>query len=309
LMPGAFLLAGLITKAAPLNWALPAVSLVVLQALASVAVLRMLRVIVGPRPTLLIPLALYLFSPLTLPSFTWWANGLNQLPMQAGIALAVTEAVLLYRTGRTRHAVVGVLAFVAALAFFEKSVVVPFVAFVTVVLIARTRGVEAPIRTVTRRCARLWIPSAAVLAGWAALYFTRVHSPLRTDGLGSAFELLHHGTSLGLVPALFGGPWQWDRWPPSPPWATPPMVLVIASWLLLAAVIVGSHQRRRRIGWVWPAVAFYALASLWAMILTRGGDSTAYEVAQTLRYVAGSARIGATALATRQQGPRRTPPP
>ncbi len=309
LMPGAFLLAGLITKAAPLNWALPAASLVVLQALASLAVLRMLRVIVGPRPTLLIPLALYLFSPLTLPSFAWWANGLNQLPLQAGMAIVTAEAVLLYRTGRTRHAAVGLAAFVAALAFFEKSVVLPFVAFAAVALIARTRGVDAPIRSVARRCARLWIPVAAVLAGWAALYLTQVRSPLRTDGLGSAFELLHHGTSLGLIPALFGGPWQWDRWPPSPPWATPPMVLVIASWLLLAAVVVGSLQRRRRIGWVWPAAALYALASQFAMILTRGGDGTAYEVAQTLRYVADSGMVVAIALAIIDQAPRRAPHP
>ncbi len=309
LMPGAFLLAGIATKLAPLQWALPAAMLIVLQAVASLAVLRLLRVILGRRPTLLIPLALYLFSPLTLPSFAWWANGLNQLPLQAGIAFVTTEAILLHRTGRTRHAVAGTLGLVVALAFFEKSVVIPFVAFAAVALLARTAATPRPARTVLRTGAKLWVPSLAVLALWAVLYLTHVHSRLTAQGLGSTAELLHHGTSLGLLPALFGGPWSWDRWPPSPPWATPPMLLVAASWLLLVALVVGNHLRRRRIGWVWPAVIAYALASQFAMILTRGGAGTAYELAQTLRYVADTGLIVAIALAIIDQAPRRATHP
>src|SRR5215472_18452795 len=52
-MPAAFLLAGAITRLAPLNWAGPAISLVVLQLLASLALLRALYVILGWRPVLL----------------------------------------------------------------------------------------------------------------------------------------------------------------------------------------------------------------------------------------------------------------
>ncbi|WP_235681327.1 hypothetical protein [Tomitella gaofuii] len=309
LMPGAFLVAGILTKIAPLHWTLPAISLVVLQALASLAVLRVLRVILGGRPTLLIPLALYLFSPLTLPSFAWWANGLNQLPLQAGLALVTAEAILLYRTGRLRHAVTGAGTLVLALAFYEKSVVIPFVAFVVVALLAHTAGDRRPIRSTVRACASLWVGAAVILAGWAAVYFSHVASPLRTDRLDDAAALLHHGTSLGLLPALFGGPWSWDRWPPSPPWATPPVVLVVGAWLLIAAVVVGNHLRRRRIGWVWPAVAAYALASQLAMVLTRGGEGTAVEIAQTLRYVADTSVIVALALAIIDQAPRRATHP
>lgn len=61
-MPGAFLVAGLITRAAPLVWAWPAVSLVVLQLLVSLSVLRALHVILGWRPVLLIPLTFALFT-------------------------------------------------------------------------------------------------------------------------------------------------------------------------------------------------------------------------------------------------------
>ena len=46
-MPGAFLVAGAITHVAPLNWIGPAISLVVLQLLVSLALLRALHVILG----------------------------------------------------------------------------------------------------------------------------------------------------------------------------------------------------------------------------------------------------------------------
>lgn len=66
-MPGAFLVAGIITRLAPLVWAWPAASLVILQLLVSLSVLRALYVILGWRPVLLIPLCFALFTPLGCP--------------------------------------------------------------------------------------------------------------------------------------------------------------------------------------------------------------------------------------------------
>lgn len=305
LMPGAFLVAGIATKLAPLNWTLPALTLIVGQALASLALLRLLKLIMGWRLALLIPLAFYLFSPLTLPSFAWWANGLNQLPLQIGLAWVAGDAILLARTGRTRYAVTGTLAFAGSLLFFEKAALVPFVAFATVWLLARVAGTARPLRHVARAGAKLWLPALAVLALWAAVYLTQVQSRLTLDHLDMLPGLLHHGTSMGLVPTLVGGPWTWDRWPPSPPWATPSAVLIALAWLALAAVVAGSLLRRRGIGWVWPAFAVYAFGSQLAMALTRSSDGTAFEIAQTLRYVADSALVFAIALAIVYTAPRR----
>ena len=61
-MPAAFLVAGGITRIAPLQWFLPAISLIVLQLLASLALLRALHVILGWRPVLLVPLT-FALSP------------------------------------------------------------------------------------------------------------------------------------------------------------------------------------------------------------------------------------------------------
>src|SRR6202011_2740085 len=82
-MPGAFVIAGGITRLAPLNWVGPAISLVVLQALVSLALLRCLHVILGWRPVLLLPLIFALFTPLSVAAFAWWAGALKSLPMLA----------------------------------------------------------------------------------------------------------------------------------------------------------------------------------------------------------------------------------
>ena len=106
-MPAAFLVAGGITRLAPLNWIGPAISLVVLQLLASLALLRALYVILGWRPVLLLPLTFALFTPLAVPGFAWWAAALNSLPMLAALAWVCADAILLVRTGNQRYAITG----------------------------------------------------------------------------------------------------------------------------------------------------------------------------------------------------------
>ena len=88
-MPAAFLVAGVITRLAPLVWTWPAVSLVILQLLVSLSLLRALQVILGWRPVLLIPLTFALFTPLGVPGFAWWAAALNSLPMLAAHGVGV----------------------------------------------------------------------------------------------------------------------------------------------------------------------------------------------------------------------------
>ncbi|HWX99197.1 MAG TPA: hypothetical protein VNY55_04765, partial [Mycobacterium sp.] len=106
-MPAAFLIGGAIIRLAPLDWTGPAISLVVLQLLASLALLRALYVILGWRWVLLIPLTFALFTPLGVPGFAWWAAALNSLPMLAALAWVCADAILLVRTGNQRYAVTG----------------------------------------------------------------------------------------------------------------------------------------------------------------------------------------------------------
>ncbi|OYD67527.1 hypothetical protein BDB13_1051 [Rhodococcus sp. OK302] len=306
-MPAAFFVTGLVTRIAPYQWALPAALLILGQALASLALLRTLRLVLGWRLALLIPLVLYLFIPLTLPAFAWWSAALNALPLQIALAWVCGDAIQLVRTGRRRYAVSGTAVFVVSLLFFEKSVLVPFVALAFVILYLRTQAEEAPIRSAVNKAKALWIPSAVVLAVWIPVYLITVESPVTGNGRSMSAALLHHGTSLGTLPTLLGGPWQWERWIPGPAWADPPTFLVILAWAAVLAAVVLTVRSRQGAGWIWACAAAYFLASVVAMTATRTAEGTTYELAQTLRYFTDSATVFALAIALYFASPQRKP--
>ncbi|WP_167380173.1 hypothetical protein [Mycobacterium scrofulaceum] len=283
-MPGAFLVGGAIVRLAPLNWTGPAISLLVLQLLASLALLRALHVILGWRPVLLIPLTFALFTPLGVPGFAWWAAALNSLPMLAALAWVCADAILLVRTGSPRYAVTGALAYFGGLLFFEKAAVIPFVAFAVAALLRHVQGDRAAAATVWRAGLRLWVATLAVTAGWIGLYLAVVNQRRWSSDLAMTADLLARSITHGIVPGLAGGPWHWDRWAPASPWATPPPAVMALGWLVLAGALVVSLLRKRRIGPVWLTAVGYAVACQVPIYLMRSSKQTALELAQTLRY-------------------------
>ena len=285
LMPGAFLLGGAITKLAPLVWTWPAVSLIVLQLIASLALLRTLHVILGWRPVLLVPLCFALFTPLGVPAFAWWAAALNYLPMMAALAWVCGDAILLVRTGQQRYAVTGSLAYLGGLVFFEKSAVIPFVAFGVTALLQHVRGDAAVLRTVWNRGARLWTTTLVLTAAWVALYLVVVDQQRWNWDPSMTWDLLWRSVTHGIVPGLVGGPWVWHRWAPASPWAVPPIAAMALGWLALAAAVTVSMLRKKRLGMVWLAAAGYVIACQVPIYLMRSSAFTALELAQTLRYL------------------------
>jgi hypothetical protein len=286
-MPAAFLVAGTITRLAPLNWTGPAISLVVLQLLASLALLRALQVILGWRPVLLIPLTFALFTPLGVPGFAWWAAALNSLPMLAALAWVCADAILLVRTGNQRYAVTGVLVYLGGLLFFEKAAVIPFVAFAIAALLCHVQGDGvklAAFSVVWRAGVRLWTMSLALTAVWIAVYLVVVNQQRWSSDLLMTWDLLRRSVTHGIVPGLAGGPWRWGRWAPASPWATPPMTARVLGWLVLATAIGVSLIRKRRIVPVWLTAAGYVVACQVPIYLMRSSRFTALELAQTLRY-------------------------
>ncbi len=283
-MPAAFLLAGSITRLAPLNWVGPAISLVVLSLLASLALLRALHVILGWRPVLLVPLTFALFTPLAVPGFAWWAAALNSLPMLAAMAWVCADAILLVRTGNRRYVFTGALAYLVGLLFFEKSAIIPFVAFTVVALHCHVTGTGS-VGTVWRKAARLWTACLALTAAWVGVYLIVVDQQRWSFDLSMTRDLLWRSFTHGIVPGLGGGPWNWQRWAPASPWATPPTAVMILGWFVLAAVIALTMVRKQRIGGVWLAALGYAVACQVPIYLMRSSQFTALELAQTLRYL------------------------
>jgi hypothetical protein len=284
-MPGGFLLGGLISTAAPLVWFWPALSLVVLQLLAWLALLRTLHLILGWRPVLLVPLIFALFTPLGVPGFAWWAAALNSLPMLAALAWVCGDAILLVRTGNQRYSVTGTLVFLGGLLFFEKAAVIPFVAFAVTALLNYVAGEQHWISSVVQRGKRLWLASLAVVAAWVGLYIVVVDQQRWSTDLAMTWDLLARSVTHGIVPGLVGGPWVWQRWAPASPWALPPVTVMAVGWLALAAAIAVSMVRKRRLAPVWLLALGYAVACQIPIYLMRSSRFTALELAQTLRYL------------------------
>jgi len=286
-MPAAFLVAGAITRLAPLNWIGPAISLVVLQLLASLALLRALYVILGWRPVLLIPLTFALFTPLGVPGFAWWAAALNSLPMLAALAWVCADAIMLVRTRDQRYAVTGVLAYLGGLLFFEKAAVIPFVAFAIAALLFHMQGDRTPLAAcsaVWRAGVRLWTALLALTASWIAVYVVVVNQRRWSSDLSMTWDLLRRSVTHGIVPGLAGGPWAWARWAPASPWATPPPAVMVLGWLALAAALGVSLARKQRLVPVWLTAAGYVVGCQVPIYLMRSSRFTALELAQTLRY-------------------------
>ena len=284
-MPAAFLMGGAITRLSPLVWTWPAVSLIILQLIASLALLRTLHLILGWRPVLLVPLCFALFTPLTVPAFAWWAAALNSLPMLAALAWVCGDAIQLERTGNRRYVVTGTLAYLCGLSFFEKSAVIPFVAFGMVVALNYVSGEESALRTAWRRGLGLWTTMLLTTAAWIALYLIVVDQQRWSWDPTMTWDLLRRSVTHGIVPGLVGGPWVWQRWAPASPWAMPPTAAMTLGWLVLAIAIALSVLRKQRVAVLWLAAGSYVIVCQVPIYLMRSSAFTALELAQTLRYL------------------------
>lgn len=306
LMPAALLLHGVLYRAFPLQWEPLAVALLVLQLAASLAVLRLLRVLLGDRPALLLPLAVYLFCPLGLGSFGWWSAAMNSVPLQIGLAWVVADAVLLARTRRRRYAVTGTVALVLTLLFFERAVFVPFLAFAVVALLLHARGIQAPVRTAWARGRELWLGSAATLTAWAVVFLTAVPDPSTGAATPDQVAELTRISAASLAPALLGGPWRWAdvSGPPleaAPSWAAPAAVAG------LALLVTWTAVRRRAGGPLWLLAAGHVLAGAVVVGIGRGSMEFADVLPLTYRYFAAEAVLAAVVVAFLVLLPARRP--
>ncbi|MGB3301171.1 hypothetical protein [Gordonia sp. (in: high G+C Gram-positive bacteria)] len=319
-MPGAFLLAGLTTVLAPVQWWLPAVTLVVLQAIASLAVWRMISII-APRARgwSLVALTFYLFAPMTVSAYVWWAAGLNTLPMQAAMAVVVANVVVLVRdrpdAERSRRLTIGAaVAFAVGLLFFEKSLFILPVAVVVAVLVMRsTRDPRAddddyrnsPLTQAFLRARTLWLVLATMFIAWIVLFFATSTATAGEHSLAQTAKLVWRSINEAIIPSLVGGPWVWDRWTPSPPMGFPSIWMIVAGWAVLVAVVVLTSRNRRGAPAIWVFALGYAVLAQVPVMWNRSSDNTALELAQTMRYLPDTALVLAIALALIAAAPRK----
>ena len=298
LMPGAFLLVDALTTLTPLSWPATVGLLLLGQLAVDVALLRLLLTLFGRRPAVLLALAVYLASAITLPAFLWWAAALNQLPLQLAVVLALTAHVRYLRSGRRQDAVAAAAAVVGGLLFSEKAVLaLPLLAAVTLLWFGRGRGV-ARLADELRRHRFGWTLHGLIGAGFTAFYLLTVPSPVR--GLATAGEaavLVGSAVRHSVLPGLVGGPWRWEDFPPTLALTDPPGWAQVLAAVAVAAVVAATMVRRRGAGRAWALLAVTVIGSCLLLAVSRAQVIGPYPLAREYRYFTETALVGALCLA------------
>ncbi|NJP89279.1 hypothetical protein HCN51_07435 [Nonomuraea sp. FMUSA5-5] len=308
LLPGGFGISWAMARLGGYNEVLAHTMTIALQAGAGLALLRLLRLLFGARPAILVPLGFYLLTPMTIPSLSWWAAVLETLPLQLALPMALSSHLLYVRDGRIRHVVAACAWTLFGLLFFVKAAFIPILMLVlTAGWLARGSAHEATAAWKRLwRYWRAWLPYTALLAAYSWIFFTglynsvQINNATQTPGLpdpavaGEFFWMLG---SRGLIPSALGGPWQWRPIGDDYAMAAPPDALTWAGLAITAAVVAVSVRWRRRAWLAWSTLlGYFLLADVVPVLLGRiellGPGILGYE----LRYLAATATVVAIVL-------------
>jgi hypothetical protein len=273
-----------------------------------VAFYRLLRLMLPAGWLLLVPMCAFVFSPLTLEVSAWWAVGMNLLPMQLAMIVAVGAQVRYVRSGDRRHLLTLAVAVGAGLLFFEKTLfAVPLVFLVTLCLYAPGGPVRALVTTVRR-----WWPAWAVLTGVAVFYLAAYLSLSTGSTLRRPASAGEIGTFLGqfygesLVPALVGGPWRWLDAGDGTAVVAPSEPARWLSWVLVAALVAATVWLRRAVAVrAWTLLALFSLLAAGLIASTRLGSAFSGVAGLVPRYLGDVLLVAALSVGVAVCGLRR----
>lgn len=256
-MPGAFAQVRVFMALWPFEYVPVALFDLALQALTSVLMLRLLVNLFGARHEILLPMAFYVLTPMTLPAFLWWAAGLNQLWGQLAMVFMLLAHLRYHRAGRLRDGLLGVAAMVFGLLFSEKLLLMaPVVAAMT--LFWFTPGRPLPrLMTALQSHKAVWAAYGTVVVGYVLFYRMTVPAPLRnSDNWTVTVQTIGTGLVDAVVPAVFGGPFTWHPMDFGGI-ADPQRGLVIVLLMAVALIIWISVWRAARASFGWIVVFGY----------------------------------------------------
>ncbi|GAA3534746.1 hypothetical protein GCM10022234_34470 [Aeromicrobium panaciterrae] len=286
-MPGAFAWVWISTKLAPLDFNVVFATMMAFQLVAGLLMWHLLRLMFGNRPAILLPLAVFAFSPITLPASWWWAAAINQQPQQIAMLLVLICHVRYVRSGRWVWALAGPVALAVGLLFFEKTaVIVPFVGLLTWLLFSEGSLLRS-LLTALRRYWLTWIGYVVVLVPYTAYYVLNVPDQASTKPTSAGYlELLDTVIRKSLLPGLLGGPWRWSDTGVVDSSANPHplmqlLAFVVVGVVVVLSVIVGRSTAIR----AWILCAFYLLVLTTLLTLTRGGVIGGMVIGSEYRYL------------------------
>lgn len=305
--PGVLLIVWIMSKQAIYNWDVASAVTIGMLVIASLAAWRLLRTLIGNRPAILIPLTLYLLTPLTLPNDSWWQSAIESLPLQAVIFLSITAHIHYVRSGRFRHVLAAAAWLAVGVFFFEKAAVIPLLLFGITAAFLVEGGLAASARQSLVRYWRAWVVYAGLVAAYGALLLEVLRSSTVQPGAASVTSSLIFSGDLikdTLVPGLFGGPWAWYFLPPrygqAIAYAAPASQLAWLSVLVAVGIVVAT-VRTRVLAWrAWAILAgWVVVADIAPVLLGRVSSFGSYAGLFGLdtRYVADAAPVAAICVA------------
>jgi hypothetical protein len=306
-IPGAYVLGWLQVKTAVYSWTAGAGVEIVLIAVASLMAWRAFRTLLGNRPAILIPLALYLVSPLTFQSYSWWISAVETIPMQIAIFGSLNAHIRYVRTHRFWHAVAAACWLAFGLFCFEKSALIPLLLFaVTAGFLVRRRSLLVAIGTAIAGFWRAWALYLGVLAIYLVLFFVELakwktaRPAVPATGhvaVTFAWSLIFHS----FVPGLLGGPWHWSISKGAAGGnAQPPRELAWLALAVMAGIVIATLLTRRRAWRGWTIlIGWLLVADILPVVAGRVANFPSYAgiLGTQTRYVADISAVAAIAVA------------
>ncbi len=294
LIIGLRVIAWVMVRTSLYNWGLASAISLAFVAAANLAMLRLLRMLFGTRPAILVPLLIYAICPLAMPDLGEWSSALESVPLQLALLMAVHAHICYVRTRRVKHLAAAAIWVAVGLVFFEKGLVVP------VLLLLLTGGfLAAPRRTwlgdmvrALVRCWRAWVIYAVLMAAYLVVLAQSLHTstthPSAPNSAGAVGTFVSGLLKDSFVPGALGGPWQWLAVPGgSYAFAAPPFALIWIG-LFVAVVVIVISIWRRPVAWrAWALViGWVVIADMLPVIFSRIGAFSADVLGTETRYVA-----------------------
>jgi hypothetical protein len=282
-------IAWVLVRVSPEDWSLASAVTLILLGCTCFALLRMLRVLFGDRPGVLLLLALYLLSPLSLPGLSWWTVTLELLPLQLAIFCAVSAHVHYLRTGGFKHAVAAAGWLAVGLLSGVQGAAAPFLLFAVTSAFFAGGAWSRALWPALRDHGRAWGLYGVLTAAYLAFYLLRLRDSSATPASPAAFaDVLSYADALlreTFLPGAFGGPWRWVG-SGVQALAAPPTALAWASWVLTVIVVLASLMYGWRAWRAWAILAGWLITVDVIPILAGwSGTVSALVLGLSARYV------------------------
>ncbi|HEX2903524.1 MAG TPA: hypothetical protein VHO01_08720 [Jatrophihabitans sp.] len=243
----------------PLNYTQTVLVRIVLQTLAIALLARLLVLLFGRRPEVLVVTGLYAINPLILGNLTWLTTAACLVPAEIAAIVALDSHIRYTLTGRLRWATAAGISLLAGMCFWEKTAIIGIMLPVLSLGFLTTGGFGHRLRELLRRWPG-WLVTAAPPLLFVGYFFAH-HYGGSAHGVrvSDMVSVVRTGWLKMAVPALFGGPWHWfDNGTAYVSWSAPSTTAIWLSELgFIALVLVGLRRTGARslLGWSLPALS------------------------------------------------------